>query len=270
MVKVEGGRIWLIGGTSESAILANAIARSHLNCTISVATETALSLYPQTPLLRVKVGRMNNTQIAQFIQQEKIVAILDATHPYAVQISREAIALSSKHNIPYLRYERPNLEPTEKTPFPNSQIILLESFPQLLASNYLQGHRVFLTVGYQPLPLFQSWQENATLFARILPSTVALQTALAAGFTPDRLIALRPPIPANLEKELWHHWQISLVVTKASGQPGGEQIKRTLAAELGISLIVISRPPIDYPQQTSDLSTALEFCNTFVTVGAGL
>jgi precorrin-6A/cobalt-precorrin-6A reductase len=63
-----------------------------------------------------------------------------------------------------------------------------------------------------------------------------------------------------LEKALWRQWNISLVITKASGVAGGENIKRTVADQLSIPLIIISRPAVDYPQQTSDLSEALEFC----------
>jgi len=53
-------------------------------------------------------------------------------------------------------------------------------------------------------------------------------------------------------------------VTKASGTPGGEDIKRDVAAELGVSLIVITRPDVDYPRQTSNLSEALEFCRQYL------
>jgi precorrin-6A/cobalt-precorrin-6A reductase len=81
----------------------------------------------------------------------------------------------------------------------------------------LQGQRVLLTIGYTPLHRFQSWHDRATLFARILPSAIALEAAFKAGFTPHNIICLRPPISADLEKALWRQWQISLVVTKASG-----------------------------------------------------
>ena len=78
----------------------------------------------------------------------------------------------------------------------------------------------------------------------------------------DRLIALRPPVTLELERAIWQHWQITTVVTKASGLAGGELIKRQLAKELGISLIVINRPSLQYPGQTHDLTLALEFCRS--------
>ena len=246
-------RIWLIGGTAESAGLARAIAQTNLPCTISVTTPSARSLYPTASNLQVLVGRFNVSQIEEFLQQQQIVAILDASHPYAVEISNNAIAASQKLQIPYLRYERPILKQGKLGES-------LDSFETLLSGNYLQGQRVLLTVGYRPLELFQPWQEQATLFARILPSAIALESAIASGFTQDRLICLRPPICAELEKALWCQWDISLVVTKASGTAGGEDIKRTVAAQLNIPLIVIDRPTIEYPQQTGDLSVALEFC----------
>jgi precorrin-6A/cobalt-precorrin-6A reductase len=207
------------------------------------------------------MGRLTLSQIEEFLQQQQIFAVLDASHPYALEISQNAIAATQRLGIPYLRYERPILEPGELER-------RLDSFETLLSGNDLQGQRVLLTVGYRPLQLFRPWQEQATLFARILPSAIALEAAIAAGFTPARLICLRPPIGADLEKALWRQWEISLIVTKASGTPGGEDIKRQVAAELGISLIAIDRPPIEYPQQTSDFSAALEFCRQQYTAKA--
>jgi precorrin-6A/cobalt-precorrin-6A reductase len=201
------------------------------------------------------VGRFTSLEIEAFIQQQRVIGVLDASHPYAVEISQQAIAVCQKLEIPYLRYERPVLEQGE-------QGRILDSFESLLSGNcnYLQGQRVLLSVGYRPLHLFQAWQDKATLFARILPSAIALEAALKAGFTNDRLICLRPPISAALEAALWRQWEISLVVTKASGVPGGEDVKRTVAKQLGISLLVVDRPTLEYPQQTSDLSMAVEFC----------
>lgn len=140
------------------------------------------------------------------------------------------------------------------------KLIYLDSFEKLVTGEYLVGERVLFTVGYKVLPLFRDWHERSTLFARVLPATTSIEAALAAGFTQDKLFAMRPPIPINLERELWRHWQISMVVTKASGAPGGEDIKRQLTAELGVSLVIIEPPIIEYPQVTSDLGEAVEFC----------
>ncbi|NET37748.1 MAG: cobalt-precorrin-6A reductase [Cyanothece sp. SIO1E1] len=264
------GRVWLIGGTQESAQLATAIAHAHLPCIVTVTTLTAKSLYPKREILSVWVGCLSPEQLPQFLQAHGITVILDASHPYAVEISELAIATAARLNIPYLRYERPVLDLVETLHATShrrpetgdwSSFVYLDSFETLLTGNYLIGHRVLLTIGYRPLAFFHDWQEQATLFARILPSQTALAAAFAAGFTPNRVMALRPPATPALEKALWQQWQISLVVTKASGEFGGEAVKRRIAAELNVQLITIARPHVHYPQQTSDLETALKFCH---------
>jgi precorrin-6A/cobalt-precorrin-6A reductase len=245
-------RLWLIGGTQESAAIAREIAlNNNIACLISVTTVSAQQLYPITSNIRTWVGTLKSQELEEFLQQQNITAVLDASHPYAVEISRHAIAATQRLQIPYLRYERPVIN--------DSSVINLDSFDTLLEGGYLSSHRVMLAVGYRALPLFQPWQEKATLFARILPSTVALETALNSGFTASRIICLRPPISRELESSLWRQWQISLAISKASGSAGGEDIKRLVAQQLNVPLILIDRPVVDYPQQTSDVSVALAF-----------
>ena len=209
---------------------------------------------------------MDLQTMQKFCLREKIIALIDASHPYAVEVSQNAIATAKANNIPYLRYERPSLREMGRWGDGemgriNNTVINLDSFEDLLTENYLQGKKVLLTIGCKNLHLFKSWHEKAKLFARILPKPESLAMAIAAGFTTERIIAIRPPISPELEKALWQQWQISLVVTKASGKAGGEDTKRKVAQELGIPLIIITRPQIIYPQTTDCLDEAIAFCH---------
>ena len=248
-------KVWSIGGTSESVAIALLLAENKIPYVVSVTTATAKALYSANT--HIEIGCMNPEQMQSFCERENIKAVVDASHPYAVEVSRQAIAVTSKLNIPYLRYERDNCDSSNTSD--RSSIISLD-FDELLTGNYLQQQRVLLTVGCKALPQFKPWQDKATLYARVLPKPESLATALAAGFTSDRLITIRPPFSFALEKALWQQWNISLVITKASGKAGGEDIKRQVAADLKIPLIIITRPPIAYPQQTSNLLSILDFC----------
>ena len=250
-------RVWLIGGTSDSAAIARSLANAKISFTVSVATADAVALYAAG--CQVRVGCLEQSEMAYFCQRQNITAVVDASHPYAVAVSSTAIAVTTKLGIPYLRYERKAYQTSTET---NPYIIKLDSFDALLAGNYLQQQRALLTVGCKVLPRFKSWQKRAVLFARVLPKLASLQTALNSGFSSDRLIAMRPPFEVNLERALWQQWQISTVVTKASGRAGGEDLKRRLAADLKIPLIIITRPQIVYPQQTSSISQVVTFCPT--------
>ncbi len=225
-------------------------------CLVTVATITAKNLYPVN--FPIKIGRMNVTAMEKLCQQENIAVIVDASHPFATEVSQKAIAIAKQEQIPYLRYERLVVQSSVNSD--RSSVIELSSFDELLTGNYLCGKRVLLTIGCQSLHLFKSWHQNSTLFARILPKPASLAMTIAAGFTTDKIIAIRPPLNKNLEQALWQQWRISLVVTKASGKAGGEDIKREVARELGIPLIALARPEMVYPQQTSCLEKTVSFC----------
>ncbi|MEM6714054.1 MAG: cobalt-precorrin-6A reductase [Cyanobacteria bacterium P01_C01_bin.147] len=264
-------RLWLIGGTQESRELVQRLVSrlsqsSHTvpspACLVTVTTTAARALYPQSPHLQVQIGQLTAGLALDLVIQSDVRAILDLSHPFAIAISQRAIAIAQRYQLSYLRYERPTVA-APSTPWRDHRdragLVCLPQLQDLLTEAYLERDRTLLTLGYRQLSLFASWQSRATLFARILPSPMALKTALQAGFTPDRLIALRPPISAELETALWRQWQITQIVTKASGTPGGQDQKQALAATEGVRLLQIMRPKITYPNQTDDLDTALQF-----------
>lgn len=241
-------RLWIIGGTGEAVKLARALVNLQISCLVTVTTPAASQAYPRQPGLQVRVGALALDTLPGFIQEQGIGAILDASHPFALEITKGAIAAAQQLQIPYWRYERP----TPDLP-PHPLVQQVADLHQVLRADLLAQQRVLLTLGYRWLSAFQPWQQQSTLFARILPSPTALAAALAAGFTPDRLIALRPPISVALELALWQDWQITRVITKASGQAGGEATKQIVAQRLGIPLLIIRRPAITYPFVSQDL-----------------
>ena len=254
--------IWLIGGTSESVIIARLMAQSQLKFIVSVTTENASHLYKSIALCHIVVAKLSGDAIINFIQQHYISAIIDASHPFAQEISQSVINVCQALNLTYLRYERPQANILEDTDLLVTKVAHLES---LLADNSpVQGKRVLLTIGAKYLPLFKDYQSAATLYTRILPYPQSLNSAYQGGFTSERIIALRPPITQELETALWRLWEIETVVTKAGGKAGGEEIKYQVAKALKIPLIIIERPQIHYPLITSNLEDIKEFiCNFY-------
>jgi len=247
-------KIWLIGGTSESAHLAKLLVDKQVVTVVTVTTEAAKNLYLESEYLSVRVGKFDSdVRTQRFCTEEMIVGIIDASHPYAIAISQRAIAISQTLSLPYIRYERPNVE------IISENVIIYDSFTSLLKSNCLEAKRVLLTVGCNNLHLFQNWHEQCALFTRVLPTPNSLKTALDSGFSPERIIAMRPPFSFDLEVALWRHWDISLVVSKANGIAGGEDIKQQVAKALHIPLILIARPQLDYPVISDQFNEIIKF-----------
>lgn len=248
-------KLWLIGGTSESVAIAELIRGYGWSAIVSVTTASAQKLYPQGPPLEIHQGAMDFTQMQAFVTEQGITAIIDASHPFAVNVSTSAIALG----LPYLRFERSTIDYGERgCRVPGWDDLFTEPY-----FNQLRGQRVLLTIGCQQLHRFAPYHSEVAWFARILPHPQSLAQAIAAGFDGAQLIALRPPISHDLEQALWQQWRITTVITKASGEAGGEQMKQQLAAALGVQLMVIDRPTVNYPQVTNNLATVKTFCRRY-------
>lgn len=233
--------IWLIGGTSESISIAKLLWESSIEFIVSVTTTSARQLYPFLSLSQIIVGKLSSSAIEALITEYQIKTIIDASHPFAVNISQSVMTICHNLSIVYVRYERPIINH-------DSMVTYVDSIDSLLTENSLLAQkRVLLTIGAKFLPLFADYHQFATLYARILPYPESINLAYEANFTNDRLIALRPPISYDLEKALWQLWNIEIVVTKAGGKAGGEEIKYQVAQELNIPLVLIERPKLDYP-----------------------
>lgn len=192
-------RIWLVGGTTESVQLASALDGAGLPGVITVLTDSAQDLYLQSLGLRVCTGALTDQTWPTFCRDQQIGAILDASHPYATEISKLAIQVSTQLQIPYLRFERSSRADDLAA---NPWVVEVDTVAQLVHGQYLEGQRVLLTIGSKWLPLFRECQSKSTLFARILPRAQAFRAAVDAGLSCDRIIALRPPISFDLEKPL--------------------------------------------------------------------
>ncbi len=261
-------KVWLIGGTSESAEIASELLARDIPFVVTVTTDAARALYPSRA--QVQVGKLTSEAMAAFVRQQQIGCVLDASHPFASEVSRQAIALTVKRattpptlpkgSLPYLRYERPTVSAPAVDHLSDDLITVVPSLERLIASDMLCHQRVLFTLGYRYLSQFASLRQTSQLFARILPSEEAIAHTLSAGFTSQEIVALRPPVSVALEKALWEQWNISVVVAKASGSPGGEMVKRQVSALLGTHLVLIQRPPVSYPQQTSSMTAVINFC----------
>ncbi|MBE9175720.1 precorrin-6A reductase [Synechocystis salina LEGE 06155] len=248
--------VWLIGGTVDSRTIAEELVARGMGCLVTVTTPEARHLYPIHPYLIVHVGALTPQEIPTLLERHGIAVIVDASHPFAAQITATVTAIAKEKNVPYIRFERPALPLGKNT----LEVPAVDSLTTGSYQPYLLGKRVLLTLGARWLGHFSALQNQAVLFARILPYSQALAQAIAAGFTSDRIIALRPPVAEPLEKALWEQWQIQVVVTKASGAQGGELIKQKVAETLGVTLIRIARPQTVSGETTDDLEKISQFC----------
>jgi precorrin-6A/cobalt-precorrin-6A reductase len=247
-------RILLLSGTSEGPALARALLAAGFVVRATVTREEARqSLFgPLLPEVLVEARGFTEESLTAFLRQGEADLVLDATHPFAVRITRLAHDVCRRLGVPYVRYERPDWEPPAGT-------VLVDSFPQA-AQRLPAGARVLLTIGSKQLKYFAPLQDRLYLVARILPSVLSIQQALAAGFTPDRLLCLRPPFSREFNRAILREHRIGVLVTKASGREGGVEEKVLAAADLGVEVVMIRRPEPAGEAGVNSLEAAVQAC----------
>jgi precorrin-6A/cobalt-precorrin-6A reductase len=241
-------RILLLSGTSEGPLLARALltAGFEVRATVTRAEARENLFGPLLDDMVVEARGFTEESLAGFLAHRGADLVLDATHPFAVRITRIARAVCLRLGVPLVRYERPDWQPPPGTRQVDSFAAAAEMLPAL-------GGRILLTIGAKQLKHFAHLHDRLWLAARILPSVPSLEQALAAGFTPDRILCLRPPFSRDFNRAILKEHRIGVLVTKASGREGGVEEKVLAAVDLDVEVVMIRRP--EYLEcQPADLS----------------
>ena len=222
-------RVLILAGTGEAAALAEACARQGgLEVISSLAGRTAA---PREVPGEVRVGGFGGAAgLEQFLRARAVDRLVDASHPFAAQISRHAAAACRAAAVPRLRLLR--------RPWPrlaDDRWHEVDDFAAAAALLPQIGRRAFLTVGQKELAAFAGL-ERVWLLIRTIEA--------AAGVPPERALCLqaRGPFALAAELALLREHRIDVVVTKASG---GQATYAKLAAarSLGLPVIMVRRPP---------------------------
>jgi precorrin-6A/cobalt-precorrin-6A reductase len=222
-------RVLILGGTTEASGLAQLLAADHrFETTLSLAGRTS---NPRTQPVRTRIGGFGGVDgLAVWLQQEAIEAVVDATHPYADQISCNAVAACGRLAIPLATILRPAWRPE-----PGDQWSTVASAEAAAEALGPKPRRVFLSLGRLELGAFAASPQHHYL-ARMVdpPEGIALPRDIS-------LIFDRGPFDEQAETTLLKQERIDVLVSKNSG--GTATYAKIIAArELGIPVVMIARP----------------------------
>jgi precorrin-6A/cobalt-precorrin-6A reductase len=222
-------KLLILGGTGDAVSLATAAA--NLGCVVisSLAGRTQQSWHPK--VANVRVGGFGGTAgLVVYLQQEQIDLLIDATHPFAQQISWNAAAAADICGLPRLLLDRPVWRPVT-----GDQWLLANSHAAAAALLPDLAQRIFLTIGRQELSCYAHLQELWFLMRSIDPPPAPLP--------PCQILLDKGPFTLNAEKSLLREHQIEIIVSKNSGGTA-TSAKITAARELGLPVVMIQRPPL--------------------------
>ncbi|WP_259781343.1 cobalt-precorrin-6A reductase [Aestuariispira ectoiniformans] len=244
--------VLLLAGTGEARRLASAICDTlpEVDLISSLAGVTS----KPAPIAGTKrEGGFGGVDgLCRFLEQESVVAVLDATHPFAEGMTRNAVEACGKTGTPLLRLER--------APWTETPDDIWHHVPSLAdAASHLSGFggRALLTVGSKDLLAFRDVQ-GPTIIARMTEPP-------EKGIMPQnfKILLERGPFDLPHERALMSRLKIDLLVTKNSG---GDAVAAKLdaARELRIPVLIVDRSAVPATETTTSLEDTVEWVKEIV------
>lgn len=257
----------IFGGTVEGRLLAEHFAGKGIKIHISVATEYGATLLPKADNIYVHCGRLDEKEIETFLNGVSdpcgtgTEICIDATHPYAVEVTQNIRTACENTGVEYLRVRRrtdgafvgtaaPETEGMEdigiKSAASGGEIIFVDSVQA--AAEYLAGRdgNILITTGSKELSKYTVIPDyRDRCFARVLPTLPVMESCKALGFEGRNLIGMQGPFSEELNLAMIRQCNAKYMVTKQSGVNGGYDEKCEAAMRAGINLVVVGAPDED-------------------------
>ena len=259
-------RIWIIGGTKDSRNILDEILKIGKDeIIVSTATEYGGKLLEDVAKnenVEVISERLNVLQIEDMILEKNIDLIIDASHPYAQNISRTVISMVSYLNerttqekkVKYVRFERKMVDYGDENVFKFENLQEVIRFLQ-----QFENKNILSTLGSNTLAEINEVSEKNNLFVRILPTTSSIQSAEELGYLPKNIIAMQGPFSKNMNIAMLQDLKIDYLITKESGETGGELEKVEACQECGVTILAIKRPVLDYGTVFNTIEELVEY-----------
>lgn len=227
--------IMIFGGTTEGRLLAEFCGANGIKVYISVTSEYGVCLLPESEYVTVLCDRMDAEQMALFLTDHAVTHVIDATHPFAVEATKNIKQACAAMDISYFRVIR------EQEP----ELSGVKYFDVLAALidylNQTEG-RIFITTGSKEAAAFCNLTEyESRCVLRVLDVPVIVDSIKQMGYRQEQIIALRGPF--SVEENITHFrkYDVRYLVTKDSGSAGGFMEKAEAARECGIECLVLKR-----------------------------
>lgn len=228
--------ILLLGGTSETAVLATALADAGWPVLVSLATDVSLTI-GQHPLVRRRSGRLDAEGLLRLIRSEQVRVLLDAAHPYACALHAAAQEAAARATVPYLRWERAGS-------VLDRDVLVVRNHEEAAQVACAWGRGVLLTTGSRNLAPYvrEARRTGVKLVARVLPHDESARACAEAGLPSECVIMARGPFSVEANRATIKQHDLGVVVTKDSGAAGGVPEKLEAARLEGCKVIVVGRP----------------------------
>lgn len=232
-------RLLIFGGTTEGRQLAQFCADHRMPAWVSVVSRYGSDMLPDSEYLHILVSRMDWQEMARLMRDKKIQLVIDATHPYAKEVTENIKKACAQEEILLFRCLRD--KDAEETAVPDGVFSVPTAEAAVQFLEHTAGN-IFVTTGSKELPFFKALTDyEDRVYARVLPSAEVVEQCRALGITGRHLICMQGPFSEELNTAMIRQADARWLVTKETGKNGGYGEKLKAARAAGASVLVIRR-----------------------------
>ena len=235
----------VFAGTTEGCEICSFLARHKVSVLACVATDYGSKSLKEDQYLKVHAGRLTEPEMEELLKESAPDLVLDATHPYAAQVTENIRIACSNTGFSYERVLRAAGAHQDKA-------VYVENTEA--AVSFLEGTtgNILLTTGSKELGKFTALRDaKERIYARVLSLPSVMEACKALGFEGKHLIGMQGPFSRELNEAMLHQYDCRYLVTKDTGKAGGFQEKMDAALACDVIPVIIGRP-----LQESGLSVA--------------
>lgn len=247
--------IFIAAGTQDGRELAGRLLKIGHPVIASVVSSYGEKLLKQYPGLIINDKPLDEEGLIEYLSENQVGLFVDASHPYAANVSQNAMNACRRLSIPYIRYER------QSVPVAYKKVYAVTNYEEAAKKAGELGRNVFLTTGSRNVRAFITSPDlrDHEIVVRILPTADVLKEMESLGLTPKNIIALQGPFSTELNIALYKQYRADVIVTKNSGEIGGTDTKLEAAMALRLPVVMVDRPRIEYDKVVYTFDEVLRF-----------
>ena len=231
--------VWILSGTSDGPIIADKLLNLNYSVFVSIISYKASLVYPKKNKLHIITGKiLDEIEVRQFLEKYQIDLIIDATHPFAMQISSNLAKGCEKSNKLLLRFNRQsNLKPSKYSRF-------VDNLKGIKVSE-IKNKNLLLAIGARSLNEVAEYYMNfdVNIFARILATQDSILNGFSSCIRNSNIAILNPSKfgENKLEYFLCKSWNIDCILCRDSGSYS-QMIWEEISNRTNIKLFKLRRP----------------------------
>ncbi len=226
----------VFAGTTEGYELCRFLSENQISVYACVATEYGSRTVEEGPCLKVHAARLGEEEMEELFTEIQPEIVLDATHPYAAEVTENIRTACGHTNMVYQRVLRDESSRRKEAVYVESPEAAVEYLKET------EGN-ILLTTGSKELGIFTALPGfRERIFARVLSLPSVMTACAKLGIEGKHLIGMQGPFSMELNAAMLKQYDCRFLVTKDSGRAGGFLEKAEAAHACNVKLVIIGRP----------------------------